>query len=398
MEAFIRGEAVVAKVDGTTPPISFKAENIRNSRTGTHACVSVYAGPDLLGYDTFNIGRMPERKRLAADCGFQAFPKEILRPYIDNFCALVWPAWVKQFAPQEMEPNPDNMKETQYLLAPYVVEDGGTIIFAPGGSGKSYMALLMAQSINQGCSSMWRSQKRKVLFLNLERSAKSLERRLMLVNEALGLPIETPLLMSNARGKTLSHVAESMTSGFDMLVVDSLSRSGAGSLVDDEAANMVMDTVNALASTWIVLAHTPRSDAGHEFGSVMFGNAADLTVELKSVKNQDDVLGVQLKGAKANDVPSPKAKVYAMSFDKYGLSGFRSALASEFPGLAEGTDMDRGQILREYLLDVGEASVSEITAHTGWARTTAQRELDSGHLVGRRKDGKRILYSIKAVS
>ncbi len=390
---------MVAKIDGTNPTVSFKAENIRKAKTGIHARVEVYSGPHLLGYDVFNVERHADRVRLANACETKAFPKDIMRSFLDDFCALIWPTWVTQYAPKKLIPNPTNMKETQYALDPYVVEDGGTIIFAPGGSGKSYMALLMAQSMNTGNSGIWRCRKLNVLYLNLERSAKSLERRLMLVNEALGLPIETPMLMSNARGKTLAHVAESMdTDAFDVVVVDSLSRSGAGSLVDDEAANSVMDTVNALASTWIILAHTPRSDSEHEFGSVMFGNAADLTIMLKSVKNEAGVLGVQLKGMKSNDVPTPSPKVYAMSWDKYGLSGFRTAAASEFPGLADGEDLDRGQIIREYLLDVGEASIADICAQTGLSRSTAQRELESGHTVGRRKDGRTILYSIRAVS
>ena len=395
MEAFIRGNAVVGKVDGTTPSISFKAENIRKTRTGIHARVEIYAGPHLLGYDLFNVERHPDRVRLANACGIKDCPKDVLRAFVDNFCSLIWPTWVTQFAPQEMVPNIDNLKEVQFLLYPYVAEGAGTILFAPPKQGKSYMALLMAQSINQGCSEIWRSKKKRVLYLNLERSALSLERRLLLVNQALGLPPETSMAMLNARGKTLAHVTESLNGGYDFVVLDSLSRSGAGSMVEDVVANEVMDTVNGLSDSWLVIAHTPRADSTHTFGSQMFDAAADLMVSLKSVKLEDGTMGVQLEGQASNDVPVPKSLTYAMTFDKYGLKGFHTASASEFPGLAD-EGMDRDQLLREYLLDVGEASMTEIIDHTHWARTTAQRVLDDGHMVGRKKDGKRILYFIKA--
>ena len=374
--------------------MALKASNIRKARTGIHARIDVLLGPHLLGYDTFNIERHADRGRLANACGTKDFPKDVVRMHVDRFCAEVWPVWVAQFKPQELVPNLDNLKAVQYLLKPYIVEGAGSILFAPPGQGKSYLALLMAQSINQGVSPIWRTEQRRVLYLNLERSAQSLERRLLLVNQALGLEAEAPMLMANARGKTLAHVAESLGREFDMVVLDSLSRSGAGSMVDDEVANSIMDTVNGLAETWLVIAHTPRSDNTHTFGSQMFDGAADLTLSLKSVRNANDVMGVQIEGHKANDVPVPKPLTYAMSFDEYGLKEFRTALASEFPGLAEETE-DRGAIIREYLLDVGEATMAEITAHTGWARATAQRVLENGHLVGRRKEGKRILYSIR---
>ena len=393
----LAGESVVHEIEVGGATLALKASNIRKQRTGIHARIDVLLGPHLLGYDTFNIERHADRGRLANACGTKDFPKDVVRMHVDRFCAEVWPVWVKQFAPEEMEPNLDNLQVTQYLLKPYIVEGAGTILFAPPGQGKSYLALLMAQSINQGVSPIWRSEQRRVLYLNLERSALSLERRLLLVNQALGLPAEASMLMSNARGKTLAHVTESLGCEFDMVVLDSLSRSGAGSMVDDEVANSIMDTVNGLAPTWLVIAHTPRADSTHTFGSQMFDGAADLTLSLKSVRDANDVMGVQIEGHKSNDVPVPKPMTYAMSFDEYGLKEFRVASASEFPGLVEESE-DRGEIIREYLLDVGEATIAEVTAHTGFSRSTAQRELSNGHLVGRRKDGKRILYSIKAVS
>ncbi len=390
------GQAVVHDVELGGALLGFRATNIRRQRTGIHARIDVLSGPHILGYDTFNIERHGERVRLANACASSDCPQNMMRVFMDDFCAQVWPTWVTQFAPEIIEPNLDNLQATQYLLSPYIVEGAGTILFAPPGQGKSYFALLMAQSVNQGVSAIWRVEKRRVLYLNLERSRLSLERRLLLVNQALDLPPEAPMLMSNARGKTLAHVTESLGRDFDMVVLDSLSRSGAGSMIDDEVANGIMDTVNGLAPTWLVIAHTPRADSSHTFGSQMFDGAADLTLSLKSVRNANDVMGVQVAGHESNDVPVPKPATYAMSFDKYGLSEFRTAMASEFPVLVEDGDMDRVEMIREYLLQIGEADITEITAHLGVSRSTAQRDLDDGHFVGRRKVGKRILYSVKA--
>lgn len=395
METRLDGSSVTGALEIGAVKLGFRATNIRKQRTGIHARIDVLSGPHLLGYDTFNIERHADRVRLANACASADCPQNMLRMYMDDFCAEVWPVWVKQFAPAEMKPSLDNLKAVQYLLKPYIMDGAGTILFAPPGAGKSYMALLMAQSINTGSSCIWRVEQRRVLYLNLERSALSLERRLLLVNQALGIEAETPMVMSNARGKTLAHVVESLGRNFDMVVLDSLSRSGAGSMVDDEVANSIMDTVNGLAASWLVIAHTPRSDNSHTFGSQMFDGAADLTLSLKSARNADDVLGVMVEGHKANDVPIPKPATYAMSFDEFGLSTFHLALVSEFPQLLDETE-DRAETIREYLLQVGEATTTQIVDSTGIPTTSVHRELKDGIEWNRRRDGKQFLYSVKA--
>lgn len=395
METKLVGSSVMGQIEVGATVIGFRATNVRKQRTGVHARIDVLSGPHLLAYDTFNIERHGERVRLANAAASADCPQNMMRMHMDDFCASVWPVWVAQFAPVEMTPNVDNLKVVQYLLKPYIVEGAGTILFAPPGAGKSYLALLMAQSINTGTSCIWRSEKRRVLYLNLERSALSLERRLILVNGALGLPPETSMLMSNARGKTLAHVAESLGGGFDLVVLDSLSRSGAGSMIDDEVANSIMDTVNGLAPSWLVIAHTPRSDNSHTFGSQMFDGAADLTLSLKSARDANDVLGVMVEGHKANDVPIPKPMTYAMSFDEYGLNGFRTAMASEFPQLLDESE-DRTETIREYLLSVGEASAGDVADATGISASASHRILKDGKEWDRRRDGKQFLYSMRA--
>ena len=67
----------------------------------------------------------------------------------------------------------------------------------------------------------------------------------------------------------------------------------------------------------------------------------------------------------------------------------------EFPQLREG-EADRYDTIKEFLLEVGEASLQDIVSELGISRSSAQRELDSGREVGRRRDGKRILYSIRS--
>ena len=73
------------------------------------------------------------------------------------------------------------------MLGNYIIKGGGTILFAPPGRGKSWIGLLMACSVDSGVSDVWDvPTARKCLFVNLERSAESVQRRLGLVNTAMG--------------------------------------------------------------------------------------------------------------------------------------------------------------------------------------------------------------------
>ena len=85
-------------------------------------------------------------------------------------------------------------------------------------------------------------------------------------------------------------------------MVDSLSRMGYGNLIDNDPANKAMDALNGLSpAAWAVLAHTPRGDETHTFGSQMFDAAADVTVQLMTDdKTKDDSLGIGLRVDKAN--------------------------------------------------------------------------------------------------
>src|SRR6185295_8453762 len=113
--------------------------------------------------------------------------------------------------------------------------------FGREGGGKTNSALIMAVSTDAGVPGPFGTPARpcKVLFVNLERSAESVRSRLARVNRLLGLPADRRLLMLHARGRPLRDVLPQIQRsvsdrGVGVVFLDSISRSGAGSLVEDE--------------------------------------------------------------------------------------------------------------------------------------------------------------------
>ena len=385
---------------------SIEARNMRRERTGQHALVALLYGGTILAYDTFNIGRSEDRGRLAksAHSGLSSelqtmLPLVSLRHTLDLFLLRVEGAESEQYVVTDVHGD-HNLGAVPLLLAPYLVQKGGTILFAPPGTGKTYLALLQAQAIQHEVSVFGAVRQTQVLYVNLERSEESIWRRMKGVNRALGLPANATLPVLSARGRALKDVASRIRrktkEGTGLVVVDSLSRAGVGTMVDDENANAAMDTLNTVTSTWYLIAHTPKANSDTVYGSQMFNAAADVVVRMKSV-GRKGVIGLSLKVTKANDLPPVDTRFWEMEFDSEGLAAVRMAEASDYPTLDE-SDQENEVIILDYLGHVGASSATDVAKDTGLQRAAVakffSRRNDLVEFVS--KQGKSALYRVKA--
>jgi len=301
----------------------------------------------LTSHDSrLNLSKQADRNRLAKQAYGQwkdwpvQCPLEWLQHQVLLFCDGLWnyhvltsPVdWVYPAETDELAP---------FLLKPFILSEAGTIVVAAPGSGKSYTALLMALSIQFGQGYLWEEVRPgPVIYVNLERGERSMQRRLRRVAMALQLdPDAAPLLMINARGRSLSDVIDHVRLAVreheaSVVFLDSLSRAGVGDLTSNEAANRAMDFLNGLGCAWVALAHPPRQGK-NVYGSQMFDAAADLVVSL-TPENTVNRMGVGLEITKANDTPMFKPHVLVYEFDpEYGLVLARKARLDEYDNLKE---------------------------------------------------------------
>jgi hypothetical protein len=384
--------------------ITVRAENVRKERTGIHGKITILLEGRAIAFDTFNVERSEERGRLAK-AAIEQLPEELqgicplawLRSKLDAFTSELWEKAQERDKAEEEIPS-GVTKPLVYMAEPYILRGGKTILYAPPGSGKSYTALLLAVSVDAGCSKLWNVLKAKVLFVNLERSRESVSRRLGMVNQALGLPITRPLLMLHRSGRTLADVADVLQRdvkqrGVQLVILDSISRAGAGDLVDNQTANTVTDTLSRICPSWLALAHSPRADATHAFGSVHFDAGADLAVQLTS-ETVNDTLGVGLKITKSNDVPPGPVRALAIEFGENSIS-VRQARPSEFGELTLTHKKSLSQEVRAFLQAEGEATATQISEKLGRNRTNVATLLSSEAFTKTRKEGKNQFYGLK---
>jgi len=387
--------------------LSFKAEKISEERTGVHARVSIYGQHEALSWSYLNIERREDRSSLAG-AAFSSlktevkYGKEDLRRDLDAFCLGLWDFYLSRFVPEEMHGD-ENPKPMNFLLKPYILEGGGTIIYAPPGRGKSYTGLMWAISIDSGSQMFWPTQQRKILFINLERSGDSLRRRLTMVNKVLGLPATRPILTLNARGRTLTSVLPACQRAVKkhnvgMVVLDSISRAGLGDLTENQPGNRVIDALSSLCETWVALGHTSRANESHMYGSIMQDAGADICVQLSSQVKDDGTLGIGWQITKQNDIGVHGMRIYAMEFDDMGLTNFRASKTFEFPDIEGKSPMDMLTIIKEWIAnqDSGDATATEIEREFGYDRSNVSRMLNqSGDFIKTRKEKQSQYYGVK---
>jgi hypothetical protein len=387
--------------------VLFRAHHIRKEIQRIHATVTVAEDGRILEEDDIQPSKREDRVRLAnaahamLNGSKELYPKERIQHDLLLFCRGLWDAYVGTGEATRGAGQPP--KELEQVIEGYVMKGGGTIGYATPGSVKSWTGGLMAVSVDAGISKFWNVKQCPVLHINLERDEDSVLRRLGCINRVLGLPEDRDMLFIHARGTSLADVIDGAArtverEGVGFVLLDSLSRAGAGDLKDNQPANRAMDMLNGLATSWWAIAHSGWEDK-HEFGSMMFRAAADVTVRVETEEcRQDNKTGVALKVEKANDMPWVKPRVLAYEFDRYGLAGVRDAEPFEFPELQnQVTQTSLKDRIVNHLQEVMEDDATSIASATGVVRTTVSDLLNNDIATFRfiRKDGRKSVFGLR---
>ena len=358
------------------------AQNIRREHTGLHADIAIFlmeSPPRLIARDVFNVGRHEDVVRLCRAChrrlprmAQESYPLENLENDLLYFLLWVSREWEgQQFSIMDYEDQQAPPPQT-FILFPYILDGGGTILFGPRETGKSYICIQFAAAIANGLNSLWTTTKRPVLYVNLERDPASMRRRDYYVARAFGVP-RTNIKWLHARGYGMEAVARQVkriANPDTVVFYDSISRMGIGGLNDDQTANRSSDLANWASRTWVAIGHTPRGDNSHLTGSMHFENAADILVRLTK-DEAGGAVGLSLQVVKANDFSKPEAEIISLTFGEEGLAKIESSSSKSFPGLiGTGDDTTKKRIARinECLDLIGSGSAEDVHTATGIAR------------------------------
>ena len=365
-------------------------DNLRSERTGIHGEVEVHLNKRLLTRDNFNFDKDVQRGHLAGSANKRTIFKNISDYYdrekleidLQKFTKEAYEKKVRESVVIELVAG-DPFLETNQLVDGLVIKGGGTIFNALPKQAKSFVCMIIAVSVDAGVSQIWQVEQGNVLYINLERSASSMIKRLAGVNTALGLDPMRPLRFMNVRGTPLIDIMDSIKyqiekEDIQLIIVDSISRAGMGSLVDDRPAVRITDALNNLVEesdrSWVGIAHRAWSNE-HVFGSVQFLAACDLMIDIEASHNEEkNELGVKVSVTGQNDLPPSKPSFIALGFDSMGLNSARRATEEEFPDLMDERDNIRDRIWN-YLRVKGKQTTTQIANDLGEVRDSVYKTL-----------------------
>lgn len=261
-----------------------------------------------------------------------------------------------------------------YLLLPFVVEGGASILFAEGGAGKSMLALAMATSVATGeeiLPNVIPTRTGPVLYLDWEWDAETHAERLRAICEGAG--IETPTNLVHYRHEMASvweaaptirrRIAEL---GAVFVVVDSLGFARGG---EPESADLTLKTFASFRTFGVpvlALDHVAKNatDKKYSFGSVYTTNAARITWRLEAVKEEGAaVTSLGLTNQKSNgrfQKPRGFEQVTETDDDDKLLAVFfRETDVRDVPGLTKSLTL-RDQIKAVMKANVGAMKPADI--------------------------------------
>lgn len=270
-------------------------------------------------------------------------------------------------------------EKAAYRIKPFLPEMVPTVIFGRGGSGKSNWALTLALLVASGEARLGLEvQQGNVLYCDYETCFDDLNERRMALQLGLELPktefhyrrCEMPLVRETERiAKLIQDYA------VELLVLDSVGLSLAGSANDDQVINQYFTALRSLRTTLLLVDHLPKvTDGKFPFGSVYKHNSARSTWRLVGKHRLgEDILDIGLTHVKVNEGAPFKPLAYQFAFtnNEHNRVTWTEVKRTEMKQ-AFFEDMGELDRIKEVLGEEGKIRYKELALATGLtAKTTS---------------------------
>lgn len=279
-----------------------------------------------VAWSRLNLLAGQARKGLADAC-LKTVAEQDWHAIVDRSCKLVL-RHLRAGAPpvplDAKEPAPDWVTD-RWLVPALIPREQISVLYADGGSGKSWLALALAVSglLGHPLSSTWSvGALRRVLYLDWESDVADHQERLWRLTAGLEPVAPGRILYHRLHRPLTDHVdqlrAEVDREGIDLVITDSLGAACGSEPETNDAALRTFGALRAIPCTHLVLAHVSKAMADAEgprrpFGGVYVVNTARSTIEARRVDDGDaDSLTVTLHHRKTN--AGRLAKLSALTF------------------------------------------------------------------------------------
>lgn len=269
----------------------------RRSRGDVHALVRISSkdAPGYLHVGTLNLSSTTARGTLAKALAERTPERSVpWRELLERVCAVIL-AGDEGFAESVLDGS-GSASPPAWRLDPLLPLGKPTILYGPGGSGKSYLALAMVVSVETGAEVIagFRPLLGRTLYLDWESDGEDLSDRLRRI--CTGAGIDPPAIRYWRCSRPFADLAEQVAErvsqeAIGLIVLDSLGLAAGTSAEGSDAAETALRLFGALrevGTTAFLIDHVPVSELGQDgrnrrpYGSVYKANLARSTWELRN--------------------------------------------------------------------------------------------------------------------
>ena len=269
-----------------------------------------------------------------------------------------------------------------YRVAPLLAADEPTVFFGEGGSGKTWLALLLSMCIASGQPlAGLQPVAGKVLYIDYETNKETLERRIRML--ARGMGISYPSLLYYRGGLPLakdiaSLKAHVLNNAISHVFIDSASLAVGGQLENVEAVGQFFSALRQLACGSTIITHTAKN--GQEgkrtaFGSVYWTNLSRSVWEvLGNQEEGSNFLSIGIKHAKVNEEGKQPRLGFGVTFEADRVR-FEARSVDSLPGLQQ-MHTALGQVIAAIgQFATGKATIRDIADTSGLGASTVEKTI-----------------------
>jgi hypothetical protein len=377
-------------------------ETASMTKAEMHVRYILPTGFQTLALEDVNLKRSPSRQSLVkhlveldTDPDKQATKKKWMS-CIEYACTYTMQQRRRGEPAVRLCPSP-TVRALTWRVNPLVYQGQPTVMFAPGGSGKSCLGLLAAMLIQAGgyfaptgtngekCRSNLCGLQGEVLYLDWEADRQVLELRWANLQkgheEYLGVAPPYYRRMDRSLADDLREIQRAVADHeIKLVIIDSLAPAAGGDPNAPETAITFHKALRALKVSSLSLAHVAKNDEGKTrtiFGSAFFTNLARSVWELiPSETEGPSVKYVTLYHTKVNDGPKQRPLAFKIDFQHTSGGTHIEPIGTDELPSPEGTQSSSDKI-RSALRD-GSKSIEEIAQVTGLTAHVIRSRLSDG--------------------
>lgn len=237
---------------------------------------------------------------------------------------------------------PQEQANVPFLLNPLIFQRNQTLVYAPGGSGKSYLALYLALLACHGAQQNGlASLQVPVLYLDYELDAETIGTRLTRLRKGHPeLSQYAPYYRECLKplDEEIDIIsAEVDEKGIKLVIVDSAIMACGDELNGTQAPKVLARALKQLRCSALVLTHVAKNtEHKTAYGNVFFQNLCRNQYEVELVDETDDVKRIQLINRKINFGRFQRPIGLALDFsqDACVVTGFDPMVEDDQPDIA----------------------------------------------------------------